>query len=477
MARRVLRSCLPPSVVISSPAKRILPVVGSITRSRQRATVDLPQPDSPTRPRVSPLATANETQSTARTAGRSPRSRAAHVVGPVNAKLFRKPSTSSNGVTVFSKCETRDFVILSDGHLPRLVVPANLHSAGAAILIPASRRRMKKRGDRAWNRIEPYLDVDTRDRAYKRACIGMSRKAKELANGRRFHQLARMHNGDPLAGLRDDPEIVSYQKNRCARSLTEVAEQFEDTRGDRYVETRRWFVGDEKPRRSGQCHRDHDALAHAARKLMRILLDEARGIGCPDKIEKLQRAPARRRARGALMDFQETGNLPPCRYYGIEGRTVALADHCDLASAISAHFILRETEQIDALEFNRSSQNPAGTPDHAEYRGRTHRLARAGLTNETENLSSVDDNVDAVEHLDQPAVGVEMHNQILHLEELAHRPRILGSRRSRRPSPTKLKTSTVTMIAIPGNSDNHQCPVTIKLAPSETISPHSESGG
>src|ERR1700740_1977746 len=135
MARRVLRSCRLSSAVISSPAKRILPVVGSITRKRQRATVDLPQPDSPTRPSVSPLAIARDTPSTARTAGRSPRSRAAHVFGPVNAKLFRKPSTSSSGVTVLSGCEACDFVILPDGHLVRLVAPANLHGVRAAILI------------------------------------------------------------------------------------------------------------------------------------------------------------------------------------------------------------------------------------------------------------------------------------------------------------------------------------------------------
>src|ERR1700722_6235043 len=341
MARRVARSRLPLRVVISLPSKRILPVVGSITRSRQRATVDLPQPDSPTRPSVSPLATANETPSTARTAGRSPRSRAAHVAAPVNAKLFRKPSTSSSGVTLFSECETCYFVILPDDHLPWLVVPTNLHGVGATILIPASRRRMTKRRDRAWNRIEPHLDVDTRDRSDERACIGVSRSAKELANGRRLHQLARMHNGDPLAGLRDDPEIVSDQEDRRARSSAEVAEQIEDARGDRYVEARGRLVGDEKPRRGGERHRDHDALAHAARKLMRIMLHEARRIGRPDKVEKLDCAPIRRRPRAAFVDFEETGNLPPCRYYGIEGRAIALGDHCDPASAVPPHFIQR----------------------------------------------------------------------------------------------------------------------------------------
>jgi hypothetical protein len=88
---------------------------------------------------------------------------------------------------VLSECETRNFVILPDGHLGGLIVPANLHDVGAAILIPASRRRMTKRRDCARNRLELYLDVNARDRADERLCIGMSRKAKEFANGRRFH--------------------------------------------------------------------------------------------------------------------------------------------------------------------------------------------------------------------------------------------------------------------------------------------------
>ena len=125
----------------------------------------------------------------------------------------------------------------------------------------------------------------------------------------------------------------------------------------------------------------------------------------------------------------------------------------------------------------RSGRDAAGTPDHAEYRDRAHRLARAGLSDEPENFPSVNREVDVVEHLDQSAVGVEMHDKILDLEELSHRPRIRGSRRSRRPSPITLNMSTVNTIPSPGNSDNHHWPVTIKLAPSEVISPHSELGG
>ena len=51
--------------VRSPPSKRISPAVGSSSRSSVRPSVDLPQPDSPTRPSVSPRRTSRSTPSTA----------------------------------------------------------------------------------------------------------------------------------------------------------------------------------------------------------------------------------------------------------------------------------------------------------------------------------------------------------------------------------------------------------------------------
>ncbi len=67
MSRRRLRRRSPSSRVMSSPRNRISPEVGSISRMMQRPVVDLPQPDSPTRPSVSPGRMSSVTPSTART--------------------------------------------------------------------------------------------------------------------------------------------------------------------------------------------------------------------------------------------------------------------------------------------------------------------------------------------------------------------------------------------------------------------------
>jgi len=69
--RRLFISCSERDVS-SVPSKRIepwamRPVSGGIRRRMESAVTDLPQPDSPTMPRVSPRATSNDTPSTART--------------------------------------------------------------------------------------------------------------------------------------------------------------------------------------------------------------------------------------------------------------------------------------------------------------------------------------------------------------------------------------------------------------------------
>src|SRR5262245_20598501 len=54
-----------PRCVMSSPSNRSVPAVGSSSRTIRRAVVDLPQPDSPTMPSVSPRLTVRLTPSTA----------------------------------------------------------------------------------------------------------------------------------------------------------------------------------------------------------------------------------------------------------------------------------------------------------------------------------------------------------------------------------------------------------------------------
>ncbi len=67
ISRRSRLRSPPASARTSRPSNETCPSVGSIRRSRHRPTVDLPHPDSPTSPSVSPRKMSNVTPSTART--------------------------------------------------------------------------------------------------------------------------------------------------------------------------------------------------------------------------------------------------------------------------------------------------------------------------------------------------------------------------------------------------------------------------
>ena len=84
-------------------------------------------------------------------------------------------------------------------------------------------------------------------------------------------------------------------------SLLQLAQQLEDLRLHGDVERRRRLVGDQQLRSAGDRHRDHDALAHAARELVRILLEALRRRRDADLLEQLDGALAQRAssARGS----------------------------------------------------------------------------------------------------------------------------------------------------------------------------------
>ncbi len=86
-------SASPESPVTSSPSKTIRPESGSIRRRRSLPRVDFPQPDSPTRPRISPLPIARLTPFTA---PRYSVCRPRMSFGPVGNR-FTRPLASTRG--------------------------------------------------------------------------------------------------------------------------------------------------------------------------------------------------------------------------------------------------------------------------------------------------------------------------------------------------------------------------------------------
>ena len=93
---------------MSDPSKRTVPLVGSSRRMITRASVDFPQPDSPTIPSVSPRRTVSETPSSAFTDATCCLKTIPFVIG----KCFVTPSTSSS--TSLMRCLATGVRLQSD---------------------------------------------------------------------------------------------------------------------------------------------------------------------------------------------------------------------------------------------------------------------------------------------------------------------------------------------------------------------------
>src|SRR3954462_7565642 len=129
-----------------SPASRFIRCINS------RAVVDLPQPDSPTMPTVSPLAMENETSSTARTvsllANRPPRT----------GKCLVRPLTCSNGCATPPRSSS--FSSISGNGLVWFITSVpDVHGAAHAVAEQVEADRDREDHD-AGQRRHPRIDID-----------------------------------------------------------------------------------------------------------------------------------------------------------------------------------------------------------------------------------------------------------------------------------------------------------------------------
>ena len=72
-------------------------------------------------------------------------------------------------------------------------------------------------------------------------------------------------------------------------ALLDGLDELQDLGLDGHVERRRGLVRDEQLGLAGEGHGDHHALAHAARQLVRVLLDASLGIRDADHAQRLDR--------------------------------------------------------------------------------------------------------------------------------------------------------------------------------------------
>ncbi len=250
------------------------------------------------------------------------------------------------------------------------------------------------------------------------SAYGCSGTRVQLVDGRDLDDPAEVHDRDPVGDVADDAEVVRDEHERQPQLALQVAQEVQDLRLDRHVERRDGLVADDEPRVRGERPREADALALAARELVRVALRVRGG-----EARRARAAPPTRVRSAApeAMPWTRSG-MPMISSTRLRGFSDACGSWKTITRSRRSARSLRAERRRDVLpvEADRARRRLVQPHDAAGER----RLAAAGLADEAERLALLDGQADAVDGLQllAPPADAAAHGEVLlHAVELKKR--------------------------------------------------------
>ena len=132
--------------------------------------------------------------------------------------------------------------------------------------------------------------------------------------------------------------------------LLQFQQQLDDLRLDGHVQRRRRLIGNQQLRSTGNCHRDHHALAHPTGKLVRIYVQTRGRIGDPHLVQQVNRPLATGFLVPALMHLDRFHNLETDGVARVQAGHRILENHRHFGTHQVTPLFLRDTLQVLTVE-------------------------------------------------------------------------------------------------------------------------------
>jgi len=194
----------------------------------------------------------------------------------------------------------------------------------------------------------------------KSLSIGMSRLTENM---RRFSLLGDhpgIHHVYTIGDLRNDSEIMGNVEKRHVPAFLQFSKQVENLCLDRYVQSRRRFIGNDQVRIAREGHGDHHALSLTPTELMGIVIQPLLGRWDAYIPEKLDAPLPQFILTNTLMNQNGLSNLVTDREHRIERGHGFLKNHGDPPPADLLHLFFIQVQEILTIEEDFTSHDPAG---------------------------------------------------------------------------------------------------------------------
>ncbi len=230
----------------------------------------------------------------------------------------------------------------------------------------------------------------TRDGLQQIPAVSRLRFAQKRLDGPRLFDFTQPQHGDVVGDLGHHAHVMGDEQNRRALLLAQFADQSQDLLLGGDVERRGRLVGDEQLRAQDQRHGDHDALALAARKLVRITVIQVLHIRQMHMLHHLQHALAPGPAIELGVGVEHFRDLVTDAVHGTERRHRLLEDHRHGRGTQGPHALGRGIEDVLALEQDLPARRRERLGQEPHHRERRQRFARAGFAHKAHRLAGPD---------------------------------------------------------------------------------------
>ena len=263
--------------------------------------------------------------------------------------------------------------------------------------------------------------AQTRHSGEQRARVRMRGLRKHGGRWALLHAVALVHDEHAVGHLGHHAHVVRDEHHRHVQLLLQRADQLQDFRLDGHVQRGGRLVRNQQRRLARQRHRNHHALAHAARQLVRIAPQHIARFRNAHQLQHAQRLGLGLAGRLALVQADRFGNLLAHGEDRVERSH--LKDHRDISTAHAAHGRLAGVCQVQhfaiaAAQVHLSADDFAAAVLHQPHQcQRRDRLARTRFADHGQRFTAIHMERQVAHRVDHALGRGKAHAQVLHLHD------------------------------------------------------------
>ncbi|MNZ58722.1 hypothetical protein D3C78_767370 [compost metagenome] len=215
----------------------------------------------------------------------------------------------------------------------------------------------------------------------------MLRRIQQVLGAALLDDRAFFHHHDAAGITRHHGQVVADEENGSAFRPRQLDHQFHDIALDDRIKRRRRFIGDQQSGFQQHDRGQHDALAHAAGKLVRIGRQRTFGVADAHPSQHVENFLATLFGRQLRVKDQPLLQLPANRHRWVEGGHRLLKHHADLRAAETPKLLHRQGHDILPLVDDRPAGDGDGRRQKRDERAGCERLSRAAFADDAEDFA------------------------------------------------------------------------------------------